>query len=417
MNAGNELALNDFLIKATQRVLERCDRLATFSSMEDGILRQYLTHEHATANHQVSDWMFCAGMSTHQDSVGNVWGRLGPADRPALVVGSHLDSVPDAGRYDGILGVLLGIALAEYLKHFEVQIRLPLEVVGFGDEEGTRFARTLMTSKAIAGSWDTEWFDLLDEDGVSLEEAMIGFGLDTNAVEAASRKPETIRAFLEPHIEQGPVLVNEDVPVGVVTAIAGAIRLLITVSGQAAHAGTTPMNMRSDALAGAAEMIVFIEKCASELGVVGTVGSIQSYPGGTNIVPGRVEFSLDLRASADKDRDIAMEKISVSLSEISKRRGLAIHIDTTHEAPAAKCSDSIQRCLATAIASRQLPTISMPSGAGHDTMAMSEVVPSGMLFIRCGEGISHNPLENVDRSDVQVALDVLIHAFLKMNLE
>ncbi|MCR9279562.1 MAG: allantoate amidohydrolase [Pseudomonadaceae bacterium] len=389
------------------RVLARCDELAGLSSMADGICRVYLSEQHRVANELVAGWMRAAGLDVCFDAVGNVCGRLGNPALPTLIVGSHLDTIPDAGRYDGILGVLLGIELAERFR--DEPLPFALEVIGFGEEEGVRFGTTLMTSRALAGTWDHQWFDLCDADGVSLHDAMERFGLNPAETASAARDTGGLLGFLEVHIEQGPVLEAEGLPLALVTSIAGARRFEARVQGMAGHAGTMPMAMRRDALAAASEIVLAIEAIAasSKDGLVATVGQIEALPGGVNVVPGAAVFSLDVRAGEDHVRDVAIDEIRARADAICERRNVLFDMQQTHIAGSAACDAGLLAHLAAGLEANGVVQHRMASGAGHDAMAMAELCPVAMLFVRCADGISHHPEESISPADVAVAFDVL----------
>jgi len=395
--------------EVANRLLVRCDTLAAMSSMPGGICRVYLSPEHKQANALVLEWMTAAGMTARLDAAGNVRGHYpgSTADAKTLVIGSHLDSVPDAGAYDGILGVVLGIAVVEALHNAEQRLPFAIEVVGFGEEEGVRFGTTLMGSRAVAGTWDDEWWSLVDADGVSLSEAFNEFGLDPEAIESAALKRSELLAYVEAHIEQGPVLEEAGCPLGVVTAIAGAKRLLVEIAGQAGHAGTTPMALRKDALVAAAHGVMLAEQLAQQHALVATVGQISVSPGGVNVIPGMAAFSLDIRSGDDAVRDAALAEWRQNLSALCETRHLSLTVTETHSAPAVPCADWLQETMAQALKDLGEPTMHLPSGAGHDAMAMADICDVAMLFIRCTGGISHNPAEAVLAADVARAYSAL----------
>lgn len=356
-------------------------------------------------------------MSTWLDPVGNQWGRYEGVKPglPALILGSHLDTVPYAGRYDGILGVLAAIELVDLLNSQGRRLPFAIEIVGFCDEEGTRFGSTLIGSKAVAGAWDNDWLALKDDDGITLEDALINFGLQPSQCAHAARDKDEVIGYWEMHIEQGPVLEAEDLPVGVVTGIAGARRSNIRTSGQAGHSGTTPMHLRRDALAGAAEIVVAAEQIAKEIGgdVVATVGQLFARPGAVNVIAGDAILSLDVRSQNDNLRDRVVDAINEAVETIVARRGLTYSWSNTHQAPAVLCDSGYQSLFASAIsvASKQsVATKFLPSGAGHDAMAMADLCPVAMLFLRSPGGVSHHPDEGVIPQDVTVALSVMAEA-------
>lgn len=397
----------------TLTLLARCEELAALSELPDGILRQYLTREHKQANQKVAGWLEQAGLQHWQDAVGNQWGRLPAADAraPRLILGSHLDTVPYAGAYDGILGVLLGLAVLEHLAG-DTPLPFHLDVVGFGDEEGTRFGTTLIGSQALAGQFNPDWLALTDRDGVSMAQALENFGLNPDNVEDAHLNGDDIVAYWEAHIEQGPVLENRQQPLGIVTGIAGAKRARVQITGQAGHAGTTPMNLRRDALAGAAELIGFIEQTARdcEHGEVATVGDLNVRPGAANVISGHCELQLDVRALEDGRRDSLIRRIEQFADDLGQRRQLDIAFVWYHSAPAVLCDDRCQAILTQAAGSVGLNIPALPSGAGHDAMAVAGIAPVGMLFLRSPGGISHHPDESVLTEDVGQAFRVLVDA-------
>ena len=412
-----ELLNNTLAAKYSERALSRCKILSEISEMEGGILRQYLSKEHKACNLTVSDWMTEAGMTTWQDSVGNQWGRIVSANPNAkrLIIGSHLDTVPNAGAYDGILGVLLAVELAALVTELQIELPFHLDVVGFCDEEGTRFATTLIGSKALAGEFSPDWLALTDVNGVSMEQAMTEFGLTPNDYSSSALKPEELIAYWEAHIEQGPVLESVDQALGVVTAIAGAKRAIISFIGHSGHAGTTPMHLRKDSLAAAAEFIVSIEQLAknSKNGEVATVGQIEAKPGATNVIPGKTLMSLDIRAQNAPDLDALLSDIRSSVEKIVEERNLAFDWQWTHQAGAVDCDSEIQQLFKSACVVNSENSPFLPSGAGHDAMAIAKVCPIGMLFLRSPKGISHHPSESVIDGDVTKALSILYTALIK----
>ncbi|NUR60485.1 MAG: allantoate amidohydrolase [Catenulispora sp.] len=403
---------------SARTVLERCDELAAVSALPDGYVeRTYLTVEHKAANALTATWMTEAGMDgTWQDAAGNVCGRL-EGERPglpALLLGSHLDTVPQAGRYDGILGVMIAIEVVARIAASGAALPFALEVVGFGDEEGTRFGTTLLGSRALAGTWDPAWCGLLDADGVSLRQACAAFGLDPDAVGRAARRPEDVIGYLEAHIEQGPVLEQRGRPLGLVTSIAGARRMLVTVTGRAAHAGT-PYRLRRDALAGVSEAILAIESLAPELGLIATVGRVGAQPGAVNVVAGSATFSLDVRAACDPQRDAGLETLLAEVGRICTRRELSLSVEHTHAAETVHCDPAMTAVLARGIAATGDPAaLELFSPPGHDAMAVAALTGVGMLFIRCAGGVSHHPEESVLEADVALAIDAMHAAVLSL---
>ncbi|MBF4161227.1 allantoate amidohydrolase [Nocardioides acrostichi] len=409
---------------AATRALERCAELDRFSSLPHALERVYLSPEHAAANALAATWMQQAGLRTWVDAAGNQWGRVEGRlpGLPALVLGSHLDTVPDAGSYDGMLGVVMAIEVVERLIADGRAADLPfaIEVVGFSDEEGTRFGKALLGSQAVAGTWDDDWWTLRDKHGTTLLDAFTEFGLDPRRVGEAARRPDELTAYLEAHIEQGPYLEAADASLGFVTTIAGARRFSITVHGEARHAGGTPFERRRDALVGASEMVSAIERLAIDDGTIATVGRLEVSPGAVNVIPGRAVFSLDLRGETDEARDGTWLRIETTMRELARARGLRVDVFESHTAPAAPCAPWLQQAVIEGI--RATGTASMggsePIGlwsrAGHDAMAMAAVSDIGMLFVRCFDGISHHPGEDVREIDVARGIDAFEQAVLKV---
>ncbi|MGJ8522501.1 N-carbamoyl-L-amino acid hydrolase [Carnimonas sp. R-84981] len=396
-------------------VLQRCDQLATLSSSATGIERVYLSDQHRACNQQVAAWAQRAGLSHWDDAAGNFCARLeGATPRlPALVLGSHLDTVPNAGRYDGVLGVMIALCVAERFKQRQQPLPFALEVVGFGDEEGTRFGTALFGSFAFAGHWEPQWWALEDRDGVSLRQAFSTYGLNPDAIHTAARNASDVLGYLEVHIEQGPVLEAEQRALGVVTAIAGARRFQLSVSGQAGHAGTTPYELRHDALCAASQMVLAVEALAQQGQCVATVGQLSVRPGAVNVIPGEAIFSIDIRSERDAQRDEVWSQIVARLEHIAAERGVTLSIDETHSAAAQACSTGLQQAIAEGIrrGGDTQPRF-LFSGAGHDAMAIGKLTEVGMMFVRCEKGISHHPAEAVTEDDVSAAIDALEHTVL-----
>ena len=392
-------------------VMRWLDELAECSEDPVELTRRYLTPEHAQAADLVMRRMREAGMSARLDAVGNVVGRL-PGRRPRarrLVLGSHLDTVRNAGKYDGALGVMLPIACLKALHERGGRLDYPVDVIAFGDEEGLRFQATLIGSRAVAGGFDPALLTAVDEDGIRLREALRGFGLDPGAVDEARYRPGDVAGYVEVHIEQGPVLEAEGRPVGVVTSIAGATRLRVEVMGRAGHAGTVPMRLRRDALAAAAEAVAAVERvCLDVPGAVGTVGVLRTMPGAVNVIPGVVEFTVDVRGESDACRRAALRGIEEAFEAIEARRGVLFDRVTTHDAAACRCSPRLMRRLGEAVEAEGLGVRELPSGAGHDAIAMAQLTEVGMLFVRCKDGISHHPAESMSEADADTAARVLL---------
>ena len=394
---------------STARIMARCDALARHSEQPGGLTRVFLSPENRAASELVLGWMREAGMRAAVDAIGNVVGRY-EAERtgaPCLMLGSHLDTVRDAGRYDGMLGVVTAIECVGALKGR----RLPfaIECVGFGDEEGVRFGTTMLGSRAIAGALDPASLDARDANGVTVKDALRQFGLDPTRVRDVARRKGDVAAYAELHIEQGPVLESEGLPVGVVTAINGFSRLRATLTGQAGHAGTVPMGLRRDALAATAECVLALERIAkSDPELVGTVGRIEAKPGAINVIPGEVQFTIDIRAPRDELRRRAVSDVTARIEEIARTRNVGCRIETLQELGVAKCAAWLMQRFERAIAAEGIRVRKLPSGAGHDGMAMKTLTDIAMLFVRCKGGISHNPAESITEADAGVGARTLL---------
>ena len=391
-------------------VLARADELAAISEEPDRLLRRFATPALAQAADRVAGWMEEAGLTVRRDAVGNLIGRVG-GDGPPLVLGSHLDTVPNAGRYDGPLGILAALAVVERLAVGGPHLSMPLEVVAFADEEGARFGTAFLGSAAYAGAFEREWLTLADEEGVTLAEAILAAGGDPEAAVASSAP--TLAGYVEVHIEQGPVLERDGVPVGVVSAIAGQTRVRVVVRGEAGHAGTVPMSARRDALTAAAEIVLAVERVGRSVeGLVATVGALSVSPGAGNVVPGDVRMVLEARHAENAVRARALEAIRAEVEQIAAARGVEASWTLRYDNPAVELAANLRRGLEAAVESSGHPAKRIVSGAGHDAVVLSRICPAAMLFVRCAGGISHDPRESVDEADVDVALDV-VERFLR----
>jgi allantoate deiminase len=394
-----------------EEIVARIDALAAISEQDDAITRIFLTKEHRAAADLLMTWMREAGMDAHLDAIGNVCGRYEAATprQPCLMLGSHFDTVRDAGRWDGPLGIITAISCVADLNRRHVRLPFAIEIVAFADEEGVRFASTLLGSRAVAGTLNERVFSSKDANGITMRDALTAFGLDAAHVGRAARARSEILGYVELHIEQGPVLEAEKLAVGVVTAIAGATRLAVVMKGVAGHAGTVPMGLRRDALAGAAECIVAIEDfCATDPQLVGTVGYIDARPGATNVIPGQVSFTIDMRSASDSHRQLAVTDVVRQIEEIAKRRGLGLQADITHENRTVPCAAWLSSQISKAIAAEGQRVFALPSGAGHDGMAMIDVADIAMIFVRCRGGVSHNPAEHATLADVDLGARVML---------
>jgi allantoate deiminase len=384
--------------------------LAAISAEPKRLVRQFLTPEHRRAADLVASWMQKAGLAVSEDALGTLRGRFGTARR-RLLIGSHIDTVIDAGKYDGPLGVIAGILAAEPFVRAKTKLPFGIDVLAFGDEEGSRFPATMTSSSACAGVFENDALTAADAKGVTLSAALRAYGKIPQDIGAAAYRPQDAAAYIEVHIEQGPVLEAKGQPLGVVTGIVGQSRLRVTVTGEAGHAGTVPMELRHDAFAGAAEMALALERIAREHpedGMVGTVGRIEATPGAVNIIPGRVVFTVDLRALTDGLRIAAVERFTADTQAIAQTRGLKVAVENFHEVATAHCAPPLQDALAASVMELGHNAIRLPSGAGHDAQIMSRLCPAAMLFVRCRGGISHNPAEFASVSDMGVAIAALI---------
>ncbi|MFZ5549322.1 MAG: 2-oxo-4-hydroxy-4-carboxy-5-ureidoimidazoline decarboxylase [Pseudomonadota bacterium] len=386
--------------------------LAAHSEAEGALTVTYLTAAHRACQAQLRRWLQDCGFDEARiDAVGNVVGvyRGQQADAPRLLTGSHFDTVRNGGRYDGRLGIFVPMIAVRELHRAGRRLPFGIEVVGFAEEEGQRYAATFLGSSALTGQFDAAWLEQLDAAGVTMRDAMRAAGLagTVEAIAAERRDPARYLGFVEVHIEQGPVLDELDLPLGIVTSINGSRRFLGEVIGTASHAGTTPMDRRHDAAAAVAELTLAVEQAARRApDRVGTVGMLQVPGGSINVVPGRCQFSLDLRAPTDAERDALAGEVAHALDAIATRRGLRYRLTETLRAAAAPSAPAWQARWEAAVQSLGLPLHRLPSGAGHDAMKLHEVMPQAMLFVRgANSGISHNPLESVTDHDAQLAVD------------
>jgi allantoate deiminase len=393
-----------------ETIAERLTELATVSDEAGHLTRLYLGPAHRKAADLVGKWMREAGMTVRLDALGNVVGRYraGGAGPLTVMLGSHIDSVRDAGRFDGTLGVITAIEVVKAAFKSGKRFPFAIEVVAFGDEEGVRFPSTLGGAKALAGRFDINALDEVGEDGVSRRQALRSFGCDPLRLSEEALSPDRALGYVEVHIEQGPVLEKEGLPVGIVTAIDGVTRGTVEVVGVAGHAGTVPMPMRKDALAAAAEMLLAIEERArTRSNLVATIGKMEVPGSAANTIPGRTRFTLDVRSPSDEERLGAVGDIEKAIAAIAQRRGVTAQFCIGHEVPAAICDDRLSDQLAHAVEALGITPHRLPSGAGHDAMAFDRLIPIAMLFVRCRGGVSHNPAEYASPADIDVAARVL----------
>ncbi|HET6827412.1 MAG TPA: 2-oxo-4-hydroxy-4-carboxy-5-ureidoimidazoline decarboxylase, partial [Ramlibacter sp.] len=382
----------------------------------------YLTEAHRACAHRISNTMReCGFDEVHVDAVGNVVGRYN-GQQPgakALLTGSHYDTVRNAGKYDGRLGIFTPMACVRELARQGRRLPFAIEVVGFAEEEGQRYKATFLGSGALTGHFDPAWLEQKDAQGISLRQAMQQAGLCIDDIPKLRRDPARYLGFVEVHIEQGPVLNELDLPLGIVTSINGGVRLVCEVIGTASHAGTTPMDRRRDAAAAVAELALYVEKRAARDGdSVGTIGMLQVPGGSINVVPGRCQFSLDLRAPTDAQRDALVADVLAQLQAICERRGVRSTVEEAMRAAAAPSAPAWQRRWEDAVQALGLPIYRMPSGAGHDAMKLHEIMPQAMLFVRGqNAGISHNPLESTTSDDMQLAVQAFGHLLQQLARE
>ena len=393
-------------------VMQRAAALGRISEHPQYLLRRSYTEAMREANAAVTGWMEQAEMTVRLDHTGNLVGRYGTDDpaAPTFIFGSHLDSVRNAGAYDGPLGVLLALAAVERIRLRGEQLPFGIEIICFADEEGLRWGTAYLGSKAIAGTFDTGYLDRIDADGTTLAAAMRAFGGNPERIGDDRRDRARILGYCEAHIEQGPVLEAHDLPVGLVTAIAGQSRFALAFTGTAGHAGTVPMALRHDALCAAAEFVVAVETYARTTpGLMATVGEFAVEPAASNVIPGHVSLTLDVRHADDAIRLEACHTLQDRMAGIAAVRAVGYSWEAVQETRAVACDIRLSELLARAAAHTGYDPFHLPSGAGHDAVAMADLTPIAMLFVRCAGGISHNPAESVQERDVAVAIDVLTH--------
>jgi allantoate deiminase len=381
------------LLDLSRQLMRRCDELGAISDERDRLTRTFASPAMRLANKLVGAWMRKAGLQVHEDAAFNLLGRWNSAqlDAKTFLLGSHLDTVRDAGKYDGPLGVLAAIAAVKILRERGVKLPFNLEIVGFSDEEGVRYQTAYLGSRAFAGT-------LTPADLARIEEKQI--------VKARRNKNEFL-GYAEVHIEQGPVLEKNNLPIGVVTAIAGQSRLRVEFHGIAGHAGTVPMALRHDALAGAAEFILAVETFAKKNKLVATVGKIEAVPGASNVIPGKVSLTLDVRDQNNSRRLAAVKALQIKAQTIANRRGLKLIWAPVQQTAAVQCDKTLTQIFSKCVAQCGFEVLQLSSGAGHDAAELSAICPVAMLFVRCKGGISHNPAESVKTADVRVAIEVL----------
>jgi beta-ureidopropionase / N-carbamoyl-L-amino-acid hydrolase len=420
MLSGNPTATPSSATAGTfgPRIIALADKLAKWSEAPDNLTCTYLTDAHRAVAAQLREWMQAAGMSVEIDAVGNVIGRYaaGTANAMTLLVGSHYDTVRNAGKYDGRLGILAPLVVIEHLNRTSQRLPFNVDLTCFSEEEGVRFGTAYLGSSALAGRFDRRVLELRDVSGVSVADLIRATGGNPDAIPTLARRPQDLLGYLEIHIEQGPVLLREDLPVGIVTAIAGGSRYVLAIAGKSGHAGTTPMTARHDAAAAAAEIVLFVEKrCGTAPGLVGTVGQLTVPDGAINVIPGRCELSVDIRADELPKRDAAIADVFAEIERIGKRRGVTIKTTEMQRTPVVPCSPRMQRLLADCITRAGLRPHYLPSGAGHDGILFDGMTDVGMLFVRCGNGgVSHSPLESITADDADISARLLLDVLQKL---
>jgi allantoate deiminase len=404
---------SDFANLAAE-VIARCRKLASFSEDAGGTRRTFLSPPMRDCHREVSSWMRALAMTVSVDAVGNLRGVYPGTSRgaPRILMGSHLDTVPNAGAFDGILGVVIAVGLVQSLQ--EQKLSFGIEVVGFSEEEGVRFGVPFIGSRALVGRADEELLGRKDQRGISVRKAIQDFGLNPDEISKAMLSDDVL-GYIEFHIEQGPVLESLGRPVGAVEAITGQNRLEFTFSGQTNHAGTTPMNLRHDALAAAAEWIVSVENLARRApGLVATVGFVEAKPGATNVIPGEARATLDIRHASDRARTEALDELIRQAESIAARRGMAVKWRTLLAQNAVAMDPFLTQQIERAIQKAGCDVHRMASGAGHDAMILAEKIPAAMIFLRTPGGISHDPSESVHVDDVAKALECGHHLLTQL---
>jgi allantoate deiminase len=402
-----------------QRIMERLAALAKISDEPGQLTRTYGSPAMRRANNLVAEWMRNAGMTVREDAIGNLLGRYETArpDAKTFLLGSHLDTVRNAGAFDGPLGIVLAIECVGHLHTCAVRLPFAVEVISFCDEEGVRFHSTYLGSRALAGTLTDADLQRRDENGISLADAIRNFGGQPESLLNARCDPSRWLGYAEVHTEQGPVLEQKNLSVGVVTAIEGQSRIKIRFTGKAGHAGTTPMDLRRDALCAAAEFISAVEAHAhSVAGLVATVGQIQVQPGASNVIPGEAHLTLDVRHASDSIRSEAVQYLQSTAEDLGRLRGIFVLWEIVQQTDSVPSDLKLTALLASAVQGHQAEVIELPSGAGHDAAVLGKITPAVMLFVQCHDGLSHHPDESTRVEDVAVALDVM-NDFLQLLAE
>lgn len=405
------------MLNHTDRVLQRLEKMASYSDMENGIYRAFCSDSASRLYKELKQWCKNDNVTSSVDALANLRIRSKNYDpqKPTFIIASHVDSVINAGKYDGPLGFLIAIEILLYAEHHIKDLHFNIEAIGFGDEEGSRFNTTYLGSSAIAGCFQDSWLYRRDGDDITLMESLVAF--DRDDVEMDNCRVDKLIGYYEVHIEQGPVLEQKNLAVGQVSHIYGQTRVNVDIMGHAGHAGTVPMDMRKDAFAGLAEFTTAMESyaLAHKEDLVATIGTCQVGPGSTNVIPGHVSFSIDLRSHSLDILSTAEYHIQGVLDEIVKKRGLDYKWTLMQKNKPTYCDEDLNKTLAEAIAVHQSEMLTLPSGAGHDAVMISRVAPVSMLFVRCKDGISHHPSESVMDDDIEKALNVSFTFIEKLN--
>lgn len=423
LNSKLHIAIEEKHILAVgEEIVKRCDALATVSDCDKGLTRLFCSKSMGDTHQLFEQWYKAIDMDCRLDAVGNLIGTKSSSQvtaetgRPLFMIGSHLDTVIDAGRFDGTLGVLLGLGVAEVLHRAKIELNFDLEIVGFSEEEGIRYTFPFIGSLGMTGELTSEALDRVDQDSISMREALREFGCEIDSVESASYRDRKLAGFMEAHIEQADLLQCDDLPVGVVTSIAGQTRADICFTGEAGHAGTVPHDRRQDSLAAAAELILKIEEIGQQTeGLFATVGYIGSHPGLSNVISSQTELRLDLRHESDDVRAAYYEKIKSAIDSISASRNVKGEVVCSQHTAATQMDGHLTEHILHSIEKAGQNKRTMVSGAGHDAMIMARVAPSCMLFVRCKDGVSHHSGEYVSPEDIDVALRVMVDALVRIS--
>ena len=418
----NQTTEEKLILAVVNQIVERCDALASVSDCDKGLTRLFCSNSMRDTHRLFGDWFKEIDMDCRLDAVGNLIGKKSSSavftetNRPVFMIGSHLDSVIDAGRFDGTLGVLLGLGVAEILHLANVDLNFDLEVVGFSEEEGIRYNFPFIGSLGMTGELTPEDLDRLDQGSVSMRAALREFGCEIDSVESASYRQRKLAGFMEAHIEQADLLQRDDLSVGVVTSIAGQTRAKICFTGEAGHAGTVPHDRRQDALTAAAELILQIEEIGQQTeGLFATVGYVKSHPGLSNVISGQAELRLDLRHESDDVRNSSFEEIKSAIDSMAAARNVKGEVVSAQYTATTQMDNQLTEHMLHSIENAGQTKKAMVSGAGHDAMIMARVAPSCMLFVRCKDGISHNFGEYVSPGDIYVALRVMVDALVRIS--